>query len=289
MSDEHAVIPFTRDQVTGAPRPKMAPVSDATHSHKVHGVVIGLFYAPNRPIWPTRELAMLTLAHPINMRKGFIPALYPEQNDPGIATVRNNVCKQAIKDGFKYLLMLDDDVAPIPELVTNLVYELEQNPEVGGISAVYCTKEEPPAPVFSTGDGDGPCWEWTLGDIITGAGGRRSDPKSAYIGDGKGVRYIGAGALMLRCSALERVPEPWFKMEMGGAGAKVGAISEDFYFTRNCQEAGVPLWVHGGILLAHLDNKGKPFILRQDSRPMRGVPIAELKQYMGVPVNAGGK
>lgn len=259
------LTPFRRDLVTGQPRPDMAPCGDAAHSDKVHGVGIALFYA-TRPIWPTRELATNTMAHPINMKKVFMPVLpRGDQNFP-IAQARNAVCKEAIKQGLKYLFMLDDDVCPIPETVTNLVYELEQNPEVGAISAVYCTKEDLPVPVFSAGDGEGPFWDWQFGDIIKGH-------------DGKGVRYVGAGALLIRLSALAKVEEPWFKLDM----TNEGAISEDFYFTRKMCESGQPVWVHGGIVLAHLGKDGRPYILRPDSRPMRGIPREEIQASVGIP------
>lgn len=255
-----------RDPVTGSLRPDMAPCGDASYADKNQGVGIALFYC-TRPIWPTRELSMLTLAHPINMKKVFMPVLPRGEKNVAIAAGRNAVCKEAIKQGLRYLLMLDDDVCPIPELVTNLVYELEQNPEVGAISAVYCTKESIPVPVFSLGDGEGPCWDWTFGDIIKGH-------------NNEGVKYVGAGALMIRLSSLARLEEPWFKMDMTNAGA----ISEDFYFTRKMCESGQPVWVHGGIVLAHLGSDGRPHILRPDSRPMRGVPQEEIRASAGLPL-----
>jgi cellulose synthase/poly-beta-1,6-N-acetylglucosamine synthase-like glycosyltransferase len=174
---------------------------------------------------------------------------------------REYICEQAHLIGAKYVFFIDDDTIPPPTACRMLTYQLDQDPDVAAIGAIYVSRVEPPTPMVFKGFGEGVYWDWAVGDVFE-------------------VDAIGTGCCMIRVSALEDLPKPWFKTvdvvvqgnlkDRGIEG--IGAIqnTDDIYFCKKLRAAGKKVLAHGGILCDHWDtDSGTVHRLALDSRPYK--------------------
>lgn len=177
------------------------------------------------------------------------------------AEARQIMTKKAIRMGSKYILYWDDDTIPEdPKALYKMHIFLEMHPEVGAISAIYTTREDPPVPLIFEKHGKGAGWEIPMGP-------------------GSGVTPIfgaGAGFLLARTKAIIDVIEK-MKAENGGkevaiwqdvqvVGKKGGykvdnpraeqfttTWGHDVRFCRLLNTHDWPVYAHGEILCGHYD------------------------------------
>lgn len=144
--------------------------------------------------------------------------------------VRNNMARVLLENaGFTHLLMLDCDMGFPANLLTRL---LELNaPVVSGLYAGIIGSQL----LWVCGnwgeDGKVHFYEWL--DL-----GR--EPFEADCS--------GAGCLLIRREVFERLEYPWFRFEESKDG---GLISEDIYFCRKLNAAGMKVTVNPKILCRH--------------------------------------
>ena len=178
---------------------------------------------------------------------------------------RNLICKQALKNKSKYIYFWDDDVAPPPNATRLLMYDLEQDDDLGIAAGIYTTKEDPPSPIVFQGDGNGSFWNWKAGDRFECTG-------------------IGTGAMMIRAEILEKLPEPWFKtldLDSPPVGYSMLRQTDDLYFCDKVRAAGYKIMADANVLCVHWDysvDPPKPYYLPPDSKPMKGVVIQPTMQ-----------
>src|SRR3990170_71244 len=67
----------------------------------------------------------------------------------------------------EFLFFLDYDVVPQFDALTKLLYRARHFPEHAIYAGVYCCKSSPPEPLIYKGDGLGPFWGWSIGDVLT--------------------------------------------------------------------------------------------------------------------------
>jgi len=161
--------------------------------------------------------------------------------------------KKAIRMGAKYVLYWDDDTLPPRMALYTLHNWLERHPEVGAISAVYTTREDPPEPLIYTEHGAGAAWDFPMGP--------GAEPVPIF--------GCGAGFLLARVQAITETIER-MKQENGGVEQPIWADERtvpdpkersshrimwghDIRFCKILQETGWPVYVHGGVLCEHLD------------------------------------
>jgi hypothetical protein len=169
-----------------------------------------------------------------------------------VATARCNIARNAIDRGAEFLFFIDDDVT-IPNYgPQRMLYLMEQNPEWDVLSAVYVTKTAPPEPlIFGENLSDGAYWNWRCGEVFEIGG-------------------CGMGCCVIRTSAFEKFPEPWFAWTDESDGINKGGEGEDLYFCRKLTEAGGTLMADGAVLCGHIDMKtGSLYRLWRDSRPFK--------------------
>ena len=172
------------------------------------------------------------------------------------AEARNTLMNSTLEHDCRLLWFIDDDVVPPPDALTKLVYQIENHPEAAMVSAVYCSKQNPPAPQVFARAGDGPFWDWTVGEVFEAPGG------------------VGLGCSLIRTEWIERLDRPWCKFEEGkhqaGPSEFPMGVSEDLYFCNKIREAGGVILVDGSILCVHHDVlTGKTYELPKDSLPWR--------------------
>lgn len=93
----------------------------------------------------------------------FIPLRY------SVANAQNLACKEVVEKDYEWLLMIEDDTIPPPEMFVKINnYMLEGKEPV--VSGVYFTKSEPSEPLIYRGRGTGSYLDWKFGDMVRADG-----------------------------------------------------------------------------------------------------------------------
>lgn len=192
--------------------------------------------------------AQMQLVHPLNTS-----CVYMTQHGMLAGEARQVLTMNALAnvqdDG--YILYWDDDTLPPQMGLYKMMNYMEQHPEVGALSAVYCTREDPPEPVIYRESTTGVCWDFPMGED--------AEPYD--------ISAAGAGFLLARVSAIraamEKFPgEPlWADMKVSpevlgekdpnwGSGITWG---HDVRFCRLLRLAGYKVQVDGRVECGHLD------------------------------------
>jgi SAM-dependent methyltransferase len=173
---------------------------------------------------------------------------------------RNLICHYAITRGAKYLCFLDEDVIAPPNSFTELLYQMENHPEIDVLNGVYSTKSYPPTPLVYKEWGAGPYYGWKLGELFQ-------------------VKSAGMGLTVIRVASLQKMDvdvydDAWPTGEIcqnvrryffeGYTYDEEGNSifwSEDQYFYKRADEAGLSVWVDGRIIAQHYNERDKRLYL----------------------------
>jgi SAM-dependent methyltransferase len=185
-----------------------------------------------------------------------------------IADARNKVVRivMAHEPRPEYIFFIDYDVVAPYDAFTKLHRRAREWPEYDIFGGVYCAKSSSGDPLIYKGNGIGPYWEWSIGDILS-----------------EGITGIHMGLTLIRTSLFERIAwddddNPLFKTinlieEPDHAGSlRRSRGTEDLYFCqRAVEEAGARILVDTSVLAGHIDHStGRIYGLPMDSRPVLG-------------------
>lgn len=222
------------------------------------GVVIGI-PTLGRPVPLDWALAFKAMNPPINFNINFSIV-----RGKDVAEARNIIAKTAIDSDAKYLFFLGDDVICPPHTLKQLLYRMDQNPSIGVVGGVYCSKCDPPAPLVFRGNGQGSYWDWKIGEFFECTG-------------------LGMDATLIRVDILKQMSNPWFKtvdedQYLDGAN-KAEQWTEDLYFlNKMANETDYKVFCDGSVICDHCDIYSNPprfFKLPTDSLPMRKLAISQ--------------
>lgn len=213
-------------------------------------------------------LAYKSLNCPINYNANTM-VLYGHPVDEA----RNKIAEQAIELKSKFLFFLGDDVVPPPHTLKQLIFRLEQNPEIGVVGGVYCSKSEPSAPLVFRGNGSGSYWDWKVGEFFE-------------------VTGMGMDCTLIRTNVFQKLSKPWFKtIENDGFLDGINhsdSWTEDIYFLKRVvEETEYKVYCDGGIICDHYDGN-RAFNLPPTSLPMRRLKVDKLKRAIDIgsgPIN----
>src|SRR3989304_2761524 len=178
-----------------------------------------------------------------------------------VDAARNVMVQEAMKQECRYLMFIDEDVAPPPHACRQLIFHLDHNPDVAIVGGIVCHKSVPTAPMVFRGNGAGPYWDWKIGEVFEVSG-------------------IGMGCSVLRVEAFKNIPQPWFKTVndtspfLDGVN-KAEEWTEDLYACQKLTEAGWRILADGGVLATHY-NMDPPYngvSLPPDCLPLRRVAV----------------
>lgn len=164
----------------------------------------------------------------------------------------------------EFLFFLDWDVVPLFDAVTKLLYRARHFPDHHIFAGVYCCKSSPPEPLIYKGNGIGPFWNWSIGDLLT-----------------EGITGVHMGLTLIRTSLFERIPHgekdpPLFlttnEQKIDKAGIHTQRGTEDLYFCKRAiEEADARILVDTSVLAGHINNStGQIFGLPKDCKPVMG-------------------
>lgn len=185
--------------------------------------------------------------------------VYADGMEVGVA--RCSAVQAARQNNLKYLFFVDWDVLMPADALIRLAYYLDNNPDVGVVSGVYCMKSTPPFPLIWKEWNDGVFFDWVPGEML------------------ENVVGVPMGCALLRLSLFDNLPyteeKPWFKTVNDtvkvGDGWQQQCMTEDLYFTkRYTDECQGKISVDTAILCQHIDHAtGRRYCLGEDTLPMK--------------------
>lgn len=189
------------------------------------------------------------------------------QNKP-IDEARDEFAKFAIEKDAKYLFMLGDDVVAPNHALRQLIFRMEQNPSLGVVGGIYCTKVIPSEPLVYRGNGQGAYWDWKVGEFFEVSG-------------------LGMDCTLIRVDLLKKLGKNWFKTinddKYLDAVNNAESWTEDLYFCKRVsEETEYKIYADSSILCEHWDiNSGTFYKLPIGSLPLRRIEIdGALKQCL---------
>jgi hypothetical protein len=205
-----------------------------------------------RPVPLDWALALKNVSPPINFNVNF-SIIYGSE----VADARNAFAQQAIDIGAKYLFFLGDDVVVPPHTLKQLLFRMENTPDLFVVGGVYCSKCDPSAPLVFIGDGVGSYWDWKIGEFFP-------------------VTGLGMDCTLLRTDVFNKLSKPWFKTvdhddHLDGINC-AEMYTEDLYFLKKLREelGDGHVYCDGSIICDHWDVYGnRKYSLPKNSLPLR--------------------
>lgn len=239
------------------------------------GLLIGI-PTLGRPVPFDWAMAFKSMNPPINMNS----TIHIIKGKP-VADARNEIAKNAIAIGAKYLFFLGDDVVCPGHTIRQLLYRLENDPSVDVVGGVYCAKCDPSYPLVFRGNGQGTYWDWKIGEYFEVSG-------------------LGMDCTLIRTELFTKLSEPWFKTVDGDQFLdginKCESWTEDLWFFEKMRKESPDSKVYcdGTVICEHWDVYGDPprgYTLPIDSLPRRQIVVQPEKKkclllgYREVPEN----
>ena len=221
------------------------------------GLVFGI-PTLGRPLCLKWALALKSLNPPINYNTVFAII----EGKP-VDIARELIAEEALRIGAKYVIFIGDDTILPAHALRQFIMRMENDPNLGVVGGVYCSKSDPPAPLVFRGNGVGSYWDWKIGEYFE-------------------VTGMGMDATMIRTDVFKSLPKPWFKTVdtddfLNGVN-NAEMWTEDLYFFENMRKhsPGWKIFCDSGVLCDHWDYaSGRFFSLPNNSLPLRQATVEE--------------
>lgn len=210
----------------------------------------------SRNPYPDWSISLASILPPFNGSVGLRRTINMERGE-----ARDYLVEQSIKDRSKFTLFLDDDVTVPPNILRDLLFQIENaDDDVMVIGGIYCSKTTPPQPLVFKTLGDGPFYKWKLNQVFE-------------------CEAIATGMMLIRNEVFSKISKPWFRDIRSVEEAKEHNLipidsniqnfeaTDDVFFCRKVTEAGYKILAHGGVHGMHWNDDGTVFTLPIDSYP----------------------
>lgn len=227
------------------------------------GLVIGI-PTLGRPVNLDWANAYKSLNPPINYNANIVSI-----HGRPVDVARNYIAHEALKLNAKYLFFLGDDVIIPPHTLRQLIFRMEQDPKLGVVGGVYCSKCDPPAPLVFRGNGSGSYWDWKIGEYFECTG-------------------LGMDCTLIRTEVFKQLKEPWFKTisddKFLDAINHADVWTEDLFFCKKViEETEFNIYCDASIICQHFDvYSGKSWSIPANSLPARRVVTEKPKQAIDI-------
>lgn len=180
-----------------------------------------------------------------------------------VATARNEIAAEALRQNADYVLYVGDDVLVPPDIIERLRAHREAM-----VTGVYFTKSYPSAPYLWRGLQKGPCVDWKMGEYFP-------------------IDWAGCDALLISTEVFRNVPYPWFSLDWKFEEDQPNCplATEDLYAYTKFRQHGYQLYVDTAVQCDHQDRASlQRFGLTHEMpqypgakvRPADGLHVAEL-------------
>lgn len=229
-----------------APDCERAGCSCPVHGRTVNAQALSSMLVPYH--WAMNAMRLLT---PMNTQAAFYA-----QGGKLSAESRDEMTRNAIEAGAKYIFYWDDDVIVPPLTLYTMHTILETHPDIGLVSGVYTTREDPPVPLVYKEHLKGPYWGFS------------TDPASPP----EDIFAAGGGCLMARLEDVKKMTPPyWADEQIASPDGQQTVWGHDVRFCKKFkEESGKRVVVQGSLLCKHFDaQQNRFFELPPDSPPMK--------------------
>lgn len=177
-----------------------------------------------------------------------------------VGAAREDCVKRVLKIDPRpeFIFFLDYDVIPKHDCLQKLLYRARSFPDHDIFAGVYCTKSQTPEPLLYKCNGQGPFWDWAVGDLVFD------------------LASVGMGCTLIRTSLFDRVSSPWFVTENWKRETAAGSLetyrgTEDIFFCSKAhEEADVKIMADTSVLCGHQHKEtGTIYGLPRDSPPIK--------------------
>lgn len=150
---------------------------------------------------------------------------------------RRSIVEAALSCRADYVLFLDDDMIFPPNTITRLIAVAEKF-GVDCVSGLYCRRGQPHETFIMFREGNSDRHSMYM---------PRKDQRNTLME----CDATGLGCCLIRTSVFERVPRPWFELPDGQ--------TEDVYFFKKMNAAGIRCHIDTGIACGHIGTMGVVF------------------------------
>lgn len=216
------------------------------------GLLIGI-PTLGRPLTLDWAMAFKSLTPPINYN-----SVHMIIKGKPVDEARELIAEHALANGHKYIFFLGDDVIVPNPTLRQLIYRMEQDPDLGVVGGVYCSKSDPPAPLVFRGNGEGTYWDWKIGEYFE-------------------VTGMGMDCTLIRTDVFKKLSKPWFKTvdtdQFKDAINQAQMWTEDlFMLEKLAKETNYKIYCDASIICGHVDvYADKVYNLPSKSLPMRNL------------------
>ena len=162
------------------------------------------------------------------------------------ATARNRIADLAVEGGYDYVLMVDNDVTPPVDALTNLLSD-----DVEVTSGYYLRRHDLQTRTTCAcrlADQDGkPYYNYSTESMYP------ADELATLRRDGQTlvrVHGVGMGCALVRTDTFGLLPYPWF--DWVNYADRHGVLSEDLYFCSALKRADIPVYVDTRVACGHM-------------------------------------
>lgn len=232
------------------------------------GVVVGI-PTLGRPVSLDWASAFKSLHPPINYNMTVC-----QIKGAPVADARNAIVREALRVEARYVFFLGDDVIVPGHTLRQLIFRMENNPSIGVVGGVYCSKSTPAAPLVFRGNGCGTYWDWKIGEFFE-------------------VTGLGMDCTLIRTDLFREISEPWFKTvdtdQFDEGINRADQWTEDLYFLHKVsKETKHQIWCDGSIVCDHEDVfGGKKYSLEPYSLPCRKAAIESKDGRSAIDIGSG--
>lgn len=217
------------DEINGREKdnPRILDPANTPEKLKMYEIAVGI-PCPTGVMTRETAVALKRLVDPMFSSSNFYS---PDGMEVGEA--RNEIVRNALKDGADYIFFIDYDVIPPPNALTRL-----RSLNVDIAAGVYHLKQVPSAPLIFVEGWPGGFEDYELGDLVKADG-------------------VGMGCTLIKADVFRNMEEPWFKTVPGHSDDMkwtTPSMTEDIYFCRKAKDAGFEVIVDTGVQCGHVDS-----------------------------------
>jgi len=168
---------------------------------------------------------------------------------------RDTMAKECVKMGIQFVYFADDDVMPPSDVLYKMMRHMQMDPSIGLITGVYTNKYPPVHPHIYKEPGGAHYWDFSLSPY---------DPPEDIWG-------CGAGCLMVRGEALQKMNEPYWSESAANTGTDgIAILGHDLHFCQQVRDVGYRVVMDGSIQCDHFSVDDKVYYrLPKNSPPVQ--------------------
>lgn len=227
---------------------------------------------------PIRNQGLVPFEWAMNQMQLLVPlgttVYYLAEKNKLAGPARDLMTRRALEIDPEFVFFWDDDVILPQHVFYNMQNAMARYPDIGALTGVVCTRQDPTEPMVYRRQGDGAWWGFNL------------DPNA----EPENIFAAGGGCLMVRTEALKKMTPPyWTEVHASSDDlTKPGNSTwgHDFYFLEKLRaESGMRVAVMGSVLCGHWDtDRQKLYELPKDSPPYRALQQPKPKPPLTVEI-----